>query len=942
MAIDKGSYVIVQAGDTLSEIVDKYVKTGEDLWSIRIPRIAKLNDIEDVNKIVVGQKIKLVADSSTTTTKKDTSYKVQIKAFGLVSKDSTRQVYVSWKFSHSNVDHYKVEWIYATGVGEGFVSSSTVSGTDYKQALYTAPEEATKVKVKITPVSKTYKQKTKNGKEVELSYWKGTRVVSDLYYFKNNPPQKMNTPSVTMDNLQMTATVENVEEGVDIVQFELHQGDAKNGFLRKGSQKITVDSTRSASWVKSVWSGSEYKVRCRGIKSVNDILGEWSDFSAAYATAPATPAGFTKCQVISSDDGDNVTGVTLEWAEVPTATKYIIEYADDKSKLGDESQSKKVEVTGQNKYTFDEANSNGLPAGSEYFFRLKAVNDNNGTFESDWSEPSSAKVGNKPAAPTTWSSVDTVTNGEPVMLYWIHNSENEPTPKKSHLIVTKVDTGDVIIDDDDIAYTSSRDNETCEYKFNVVNHESGTKLLWKVQTMGVSEVFGDWSAERMITIYDAPQLYVDLIKDENTSILREEYHIVEADGTTDDTGRTVYSPIGDVLTVDPDGSLVDEKNHITSTGKSIYKAIDSDTNAEFYYCKVEVSKITSFPFYLRAEETTDSDTAPKPIGYHISVVSNEYYETTNDAGEIKMVNPGEVVYSIFVDDFVENAERSILVEFTAGNIDLENSVSYTVICTVSMDSGLSGTQTCEFEVDWDDEVYTPNAVVTINEDDYSAMIKPFCNDVDGNLVDNVTLSVFRREYDGTFVCLAKNMSNVNNSHVVDPHPGLDYARYRIVAVDKNTGSMNYYDIPGVYIGGHELVVQWDEEWTTLETEYDGEAEFNDGPSWSGSLLKLPYNLDISDSYNPDVELVEYIGRSHPVSYYGTQVGETRNVNFDIVKDDTETLYALRRLGRWMGDVYIREPSGSGYWANVTVSFNQNHMELVVPVTLKISRVEGGV
>lgn len=1009
MAIDKGSYVIVQAGDTLSEIVDKYVKTGEDLWSVRIPRIAKLNDIEDVNKIVVGQKIKLVADSSTTTTKKDTSYKVQIKAFGLVSKDSTRQVYVSWKFSHSNVDHYKVEWIYATGVGEGFVSSSTVSGTDYKQALYTAPEEATKVKVKITPVSKTYKQKTKNGKEVELSYWKGTRVVSDLYYFKNNPPQKMNTPSVTMDNLQMTATVENVEEGVDIVQFELHQGDAKNGFLRKGSQKITVDSTRSASWVKSVWSGSEYKVRCRSIKSVNDILGEWSDFSAAYATAPATPAGFTKCQAVDINDR---TQISLAWAEIPTANSYTIEYSTDKSLLG-ASETTKVEVAGV-EWTLD------LDPGYEYFFRIKSKND---VGESEWSEISSAKVGTQPSAPTTWSSESTVTQGDKVTLYWIHNSENEDNPTNSILLVradgdapgiTKTvyrkvqapdSPSDVVIDQTNgvivvkvldeiletkpaefeivdgcitedgrlvylaypdsetdqfafceetdhvnqitIPYNSLRDNETCEYTLDTSSFDSGTRLLWKVKTQGVSEAWSDWSAERLIKVYGKPRLAIELLTDKSGSHMEHtEYHLVESANMKNGDDQDIYVAYGDVLVDQPaESTLV--ANAITVDNKLVYSSVDNTNNVTIYYCEVNVSTLTSFPFYLHATETTDSsaENIPKPIGYHVSIISNDYYETTDEAGEIKMVQPGTVIYSKFIDEFSNEDDRSILVEFSAGNIDLENSVPYTVSCTVSMDSGLSDTQTCEFEVDWQDEVYTPNAVVTINEEDYSAMIKPFCNDVDGNLVNNVTLSVFRREYDGTFVCLAKNMSNVNNSHVVDPHPGLDYARYRIVAVDVNTGSMNYYDIPGVYIGGHELVVQWDEEWKTLETEYkvdEDSVEFNNEPSWSGSLLKLPYNLDISDSYNPDVELVEYIGRSHPVSYYGTQVGETRNVNFDIVKDDTETLYALRRLGRWMGDVYIREPSGSGYWANVTVSFNQNHMELVVPVTLKISRVEGGV
>ena len=63
---------------------------------------------------------------------------------------------------------------------------------------------------------------------------------------------------------------------------------------------------------------------------------------------------------------------------------------------------------------------------------------------------------------------------------------------------------------------------------------------------------------------------------------------------------------------------------------------------------------------------------------------------------------------------------------------------------------------------------------------------------------------------------------------------------------------------------------------------------------------------------------------------------------DIEKDDEETIYALRRLAVYMGDVYVREPSGMGYWANVNVSFSQNHTEVTVPVTLDITRVEGGV
>lgn len=108
------------------------------------------------------------------------------------------------------------------------------------------------------------------------------------------------------------------------------------------------------------------------------------------------------------------------------------------------------------------------------------------------------------------------------------------------------------------------------------------------------------------------------------------------------------------------------------------------------------------------------------------------------------------------------------------------------------------------------------------------------------------------------------------------------------------------------------------------------------------MLKLPYNIDVSDKHSSDVELVKYIGRRHPVSYYGTQLGESATWNVEIEKDDSETLYALRRLAIWMGDVYVREPSGSGYWAHISVSFKQTHCNLTIPVTLDITRVEGGI
>jgi hypothetical protein len=205
-------------------------------------------------------------------------------------------------------------------------------------------------------------------------------------------------------------------------------------------------------------------------------------------------------------------------------------------------------------------------------------------------------------------------------------------------------------------------------------------------------------------------------------------------------------------------------------------------------------------------------------------------------------------------------------------------------------------------------------------------------------ITDALLSVYRREFDGSFTEIAKDLDGELNVTVTDPHPSLDFARYRIIATSKSTGGVRYYDMPAMPVAGKAAILQWDEEWTNFDTT---EGEFQTKPRWEGSLLKLPYNIDVTDNSKPDVELVNYIGRSNPVSYYGTQTGKSATWSVAIPKSDKDTLYALRRLANWMGDVYVREPSGSGYWANVTVSYSQKHKDVTIPVTLTINRVEGG-
>lgn len=345
----------------------------------------------------------------------------------------------------------------------------------------------------------------------------------------------------------------------------------------------------------------------------------------------------------------------------------------------------------------------------------------------------------------------------------------------------------------------------------------------------------------------------------------------------------------------------------------------------------QISTMVSYPLKITGEAGPNTQT---PVGYHLSIVSADAYLTTDDMGNYKMINAGDEVFSKYYNTNNSSFSESL----SANDVNLDNGHSYTAILTVAMNSGLTGSSEATFNTSWSETLFIPNAEIAIDRLNMSAYIKPYCKDDTNTLLPNYKLSVYRREYDGTFTEIITGLNNVDKSFVTDPHPSLDYARYRIVAMNEETGAITYYDAPGVYFGITSVIMQWDEQWRDFDLNAEGiPAE----PTHTGSMLFLNYNIDVADDYEIDSSLVKYIGRDYPVSYYGTQKGMTSTWDVEIPKTDKDTLYAIRRLAIWMGDVYVREPSGTGYWARVSVSYNTRHRELTIPVSFRITRVEGG-
>lgn len=897
----------VKSGDTLSEIA---VGTGTT-----VSALASLNNIKNVNLIYVNQVLiirKGSSGSSGSTSKPANSNTVTVTKFNR-QNGSDNLLYINWTWGKANqTDHYQIRWWYGVpGNTDMFIGSDTTVGQwDIYQSTYSPPSNASRVSVQIRPVAKTHKVNNK-----DVSYWTGAWSPILYYYMSNFPPKKPSAPSVMIDKLKLTAELDNIASDINASAIEFQVVRDDKTIFKTGQSTIV---TSHAAFTCDVAAGSEYKVRCRAVR--DKLYSDWSDYSNNEKAAPSAPSGLIECR------SDTKTSVYLKWAAVSTATGYDIEYSTEKRYLETSSgtTTKSVENVLETYIT-------GLETGKEYFFRIRAKNSKG---ESEWSGIKSIVLGEKPSAPTTWSNTTTAIKGETISLYWMHNSKDGSKPKKYLLqvIVNNVDifNGGLAIND-----TRSDDDKDQAYVYELSTSgtafTAGSKVGWRVKSAGITDDWSDWSTMRTIYVYSKPTLQLN----------------------------------------------------ITDTAGS------------------EVSTVQTFPFYIRGT-ASPVNANHKPISYHVAISANNSYETVDYTGNRKIVNAGDTIYSKHFDaetrtGFVRTADgkwivasltssdETLIIQISAGNIDLENNIEYTVKMTVAMNSGLTATSTETFYVSWDETNYVPNAEIAIDDDLELAYIAPYCRDTvyellttqpedwdvnwgnyfikdsdsylpiltniapdfetntyymtkEGNRISGITLSVYRREFDGKFTEIQTGIKN-DGTCIVDPHPALNYARYRVVAIETATGAVGYYDLPPYPVGGEAIVLQWDEQ--TSDFDSSNEDLLAEQP-WAGSMLKLPYNVDTSESNSSDIELIEYIGREHPVSYYGTQLGETATWNTVIPADDEDTLYALRRLSKWMGDVYVREPSGVGYWATIAVSFSKKHCEVTIPVTLNITRVEGGI
>lgn len=760
-----------------------------------------------------------------------------------------RQIRVEWNWNKSNTDHYVVKWYWANGQGWNVGSTDEV---EVKQAFYTAPTEAKKVKVKIKPV---YKQSTnKNAKTVTVNWGWSTEK---KYNFANNPPTKPPTPTIEYlsNGEYVKISIDNYDDSTTHdAQFEIMKDNTKRvGSLRysqvnTGHAEITVKASelipghtykarvrglKDVTWGGTagvIWSGVVTQQETTTIASVGDY-GEWSDYSTELLSKPKAVTSLKTIKALSE------TSVYIDWANTSTADSYEIEYTTDK-RYFDSSPNNVSSVT----VNVGHAEITGLDTGNQWFFRIRSVNT---TGNSDWSDIYSITLGKKPAAPSTWSTSSVVNQGDDIILNWTHNSEDGSDMTKAKVML-KLDNSDfiwyLIIDKQSsesnniVPMPGQNGNTVLIAYINMNNQESSTFNLYNNMGEGHSVMIKDNIGEI--------RLKTDDVSYSNGAIFNWS---VMTQGVLDEYGdesvrRTIkiYSPITLQMSV---------------------KGFSNDNT--------DVT-MTSYPLNIDLE-VTESD-IQKPVSYFISVISNQSYEWYDNVGNNIIISAGETIFQQYYD----TTETQMNIELTPADLTLANNNSYTINATVAMDSGLTADSNVTISIAFEDEVLEPNAYIYVDKDTLTANIVPFCeedsdleteNDEENDKGNNDKNEVYTELID---TGIPEAIQRSINSIVVPYNDCIYYVNFERFSSSSSRGIYKFEDGVWATVGGNEYVTYTDDIDGTVDIRSYRSAVFNNYVYVLDDTPYYIYRKNISDLDDLSVawERFRFVAPTNEFDLYG--------------------------------------------------------------------------
>lgn len=266
---------------------------------------------------------------------------------------------------------------------------------------------------------------------------------------------------------------------------------------------------------------------------------------------------------------------------------------------------------------------------------------------------------------------------------------------------------------------------------------------------------------------------------------------------------------------------------------------------------------------------------------------------------------GETVYAV---SYSGESQLSIMPEDLVGSFD--DGGNYRLTATVQDSVGQKASAFLDFVVTWTHQAEKPTASVTVNSD-LTAKVKAVApaSYVAGDTVDIYRLSADKPELivkGGDF-----------GQFYLDPYPA-SKGGYRFVDVTSNG---DYTTATGI---------AWLDKTCDL-TLTEAIIDFNK------EQLALPYNLELSNSWEKDFEETKYLN-GHVVGDWNAAISRTGSISAVLQRDDARVAI-IRDLAAWNGVCHVRTPDGSSYSANVEVSESMSHASKSREYTFSITRVD---
>lgn len=298
---------------------------------------------------------------------------------------------------------------------------------------------------------------------------------------------------------------------------------------------------------------------------------------------------------------------------------------------------------------------------------------------------------------------------------------------------------------------------------------------------------------------------------------------------------------------------------------------------------------------------TTSSSVQKPLTWDVLVRASKAHAAQTRWCEPVAVAEGEAVWHGHYD----SSANPLNISLASSDIDLTDGQSYYVEAYAEMDSGLTAktASPLTFEVAWDGYApSTPDASMSINRTGRTASIASSCS------TSTATLSTYRENADGSYTLVG------TGKNAYDDYPTFNRSSYRVVARASDSCLQSYIDVESAKLKTLDVVIEFGNE-----------------------TLVLPYNVQLSESTDPDVNLNEYIGRSDYVPTYGTVLRRTYNWSCEFPRNDKERLAAVRRLSVHKGNAYFRDPHRNGFPCQISVNSDIGYDTGAVSVSMTISR-----